>query len=331
MLKEPTIHQIEELLRAFREQGGSDAEINAIAQDIIRDYRPEVIRPIEEVFSSRNHQSIKKIVDFKNDGKKPIPQAISNIWSHWYVKYPIIFISIFMIIFATTNLPLYIEKSKKLNYKKETITTTANNTEEEKVATSASLEPGEVIPNTPTLVVPKISVTAPIIFVDSTVEANIQEGLHNGVVHYFQTAMPGKVGNVFITGHSSNYWWDKGSYNYVFANLDKLVIGDQAKIYYNGNKYLYQVTNIKVVEPTDMSVLDQTIKPTLTLMTCTPSGTSLRRLIVTFDQISPVYKSNLVKKSHTDQNKKTTITNTLPKSDSNIFIDWIVSLFNKGL
>ncbi len=319
MIKEPTIHQIEELLKAFRSQGGTDAEISALAQDIIRDFRPETIRPVHEVFPKEKHKSIEKIVEFKESPVKPIKQAASDIWDKWYVKYPIIFLATFSVIFIVVNLPLYLAKSKPVtNTKKETVSNTRS-----VVETSAPLEPGEVIAASPTLVVPKIGVTAPIVFVQSTEEAQIQEGLHQGVVHYFTTALPGKVGNTFITGHSSNYWWDKGAYNYIFANLEKLEVGDQAKIYYNGNKYLYQVNNKKVVEATDMSVLNQTIKPSLTLMTCTPPGTSWKRLIITFDQIAPVYKATLANKNPS----KSTSQTSLPKSDSNPFVDFIGRLF----
>lgn len=331
MLKEPSIHQIEQLLHSFRLQGGTDAEINAIAQDIIRDFHPELTKPIGQIFEKERHASIKKIMDFKNDGKTPMRQAIVDAWQHWYIKYPLTFLLMFGVIFGSANLPLYFVKSKPLNYNKEVVT--AKQLVKSEIAKSAPLEPGEVVPTEPTLVIPKTDITAPIVFVESTEEANIQAGLQKGVVHYFQTAEPGKVGNSFITGHSSNYWWDKGAYNYVFANLDKLAVGDQAKIYYGGNKYLYQVTNVRIVEPTDMSVLDQTIKPTLTLMTCTPPGTSWKRLIVSFDQIAPVYKPALVIKKEAENKTDVDVknsTNALPKSDSNPFFDWLFGLFSSS-
>jgi sortase A len=323
MKNEPTIHKLEELLKAFREQGGTDAEINALAQDIIRDFRPEKIKPLNEVFEHEQHSSIRKITDFKQDPQNPIHEAGHKAWHHWYVKYPVIFASLFFIIFATSNLPLYFNKLMPTkNVPKETV---ASKEIRNETAKSAPLEDGEVVPSTPTLVVPKIGVTAPILFIDTYDEATIQENLKNGVVHYFQTALPGKVGNSFITGHSSNYWWEKGSYNYIFSNLDKLAVGDQAKIYYEGNKFLYQVSSIKTVEATDLTVLNQTAKPTLTLMTCTPPGTSWKRLIVSFDQIAPEYKApTLVTKSSTQN----TTPNVLPSSDSNFFLDWISKLFN---
>jgi len=323
MLNEPTIHQLEELLKAFRNQGGTDAEISALAQDIIRDFRPEKIRPVSEVFGNEQHATIKAITDFKKDPKNPIKEAGQKTWHHWYVKYPVTFIALFFSIFIVSNFPLYWTKLQPAKTVAKEIVSSKILVKPE-MAKSAPLEPGEVVATTPTLVIPKLNVTAPIIFVNTYDETTIEANLINGVVHYYQTANPGKVGNSFITGHSSNYWWDKGAYNYIFANLEKLAVGDQAKIYYEGNKFLYQISSIKVVEPTDLSVLDQTSKPTLTLMTCTPPGTSWKRLIVSFDQIAPVYVAPTVAAKQTTT---TNVPSVLPKSDSSVFLDWIARLF----
>jgi LPXTG-site transpeptidase (sortase) family protein len=199
-----------------------------------------------------------------------------------------------------------------------------------KMADSAPLSPGEVVPATNTIVIPKIGVNAPVIFLNSRDEKTIEANLANGVVHYQGTANPGEVGNTFITGHSSNFWWIQGQYNYVFVNLDKLAVGDQTVVYYNGKKFVYQVTGTKVVLPTDTSVLAPTDTPTLTLMTCTPAGTNWKRLIVSLDQVSPTYvKPVLV-------TKQVVVTpSALPSLDSNSaggiwssIVDFVRGIFN---
>ncbi len=158
----------------------------------------------------------------------------------------------------------------------------------------------EKIPKEDRLLIPKIKVSAPIIYMDwkkntspEKIEHAIQKYLENGVGHYMDTALPGQVGNVFITGHSSNYWWAKGNYNHVFALLDKLVVGDKVIIYYKQKKYVYQVFQVDIVSPDDTSVLKQTSESILTLMTCTPPGTDWRRLIVKSKQISPPPSENV--------------------------------------
>lgn len=117
-------------------------------------------------------------------------------------------------------------------------------------------------------------------------ENKIQEALRDGVVHYPFTADPEQYGNVFITGHSSYTPWDPGRYKDIFALLHKLEVGDEYFIYSKGKKYHYQVTEVFEIQPDDISVLEQPRdKKISTLMTCTPVGTALRRLIVRADLI----------------------------------------------
>lgn len=116
-------------------------------------------------------------------------------------------------------------------------------------------------------------------------EDDIQEALHDGVVHYPGTAEPGQKGNVFITGHSSFYVWDPGRYKDVFALLHNVEIGDKITVYYKQNKYEYIVTEKKVVKPDQVDVLKQTEDKRLTLMTCTPIGTALNRLVLVAKQV----------------------------------------------
>jgi sortase A len=151
-------------------------------------------------------------------------------------------------------------------------------------ATTAS----EIIPAADTITIPKINVHAPVNYEPSIQEAAIQTALQTGVVHYGNTAIPGQPGNVAIFGHSSNDWWEPGNFKFVFVLLDKLSPGDKVSLDYGAKRYTYEVTGSKIVEPTAVDVLNPTPTPTLTLITCTPPGTSLRRLVVTAKQIDPL-------------------------------------------
>ena len=113
--------------------------------------------------------------------------------------------------------------------------------------------------------------------------------LADGVAHYKGTAIPGSPEhqNVFITGHSSNWWWDSGAYNSVFSLLDKLVAGDTIKITSADQTFVYRVREGFSIAPDQTEVLRASDTPTLTLMTCWPVGTNARRWIVIADQIDP--------------------------------------------
>lgn len=147
------------------------------------------------------------------------------------------------------------------------------------------------------LIIPRLGKNVPIVQTPDTalltqdwegLERQIQSDLQRGVVHYPGTAQPGEKGNVFLTGHSSYYPWDPGRYKSVFAVLDQLVVGDQVIVYSRGEKFVYTISSIRVVTPERTDVLSQPKDDSiLTLMTCTPIGTALNRLIITADQVSP--------------------------------------------
>jgi sortase A len=146
-------------------------------------------------------------------------------------------------------------------------------------------------PSQPTTIgIPAININAPVVTdVTDTTEWKVQLGLRRGVVHYGQTALPGQVGNMVILGHSSGQAWAPGEYKWIFTLLDKLQPGDQIQISYQGLPYVYEVTDSVVVDPDNLDVLQPTDTPTLSLITCTPVGTSKNRLVVHAKQISPVY------------------------------------------
>ncbi|MBT5516510.1 sortase, partial [Candidatus Peregrinibacteria bacterium] len=113
----------------------------------------------------------------------------------------------------------------------------------------------------------------------NALEDQIRSSLLNGLVHYPGTALPGDKGNVFITGHSSNVFWEKSDYNTVFALLPKIEEGDDIFVSYDQNDFHYRVISKKEVTPKEVGILEQGDGKIMTLMTCTPVGTVLRRLV----------------------------------------------------
>jgi sortase A len=109
--------------------------------------------------------------------------------------------------------------------------------------------------------------------------------LSKGVWHSSQGSTPDKGSNTVIAGHRFTYHgFQRGAAT--FYNLDKLKSGDQIVVFWHGVRYNYQVSRNFVVPPTQLSVEDPTIKPQLTLYTCTPLWTSTSRMIVTAELIS---------------------------------------------
>ncbi|MFH1602015.1 MAG: sortase [Candidatus Shapirobacteria bacterium] len=110
------------------------------------------------------------------------------------------------------------------------------------------------------------------------------EDLKKELVQYVNTASPGEnFGRPVIFGHSTTYM-DPDNYMAIFTDLYRLKTGpspDSIIIHYDGIRYVYQVVDIFEVVPSDLSILSQYYEgKELYLVTCTPPGTYLRRLVV---------------------------------------------------
>lgn len=144
-------------------------------------------------------------------------------------------------------------------------------------------------PNAPAhLYIPTINVSAPIVTDTKTYnQPQVQLALRRGVVQYGYSADPGQKGNIVIVGHSSGLLWAPGNYKFVFTLLNKVAKNDRIFIDFKGQRYIYRVDSTEVIAPTNISVLQPTDQPRLTLITCTPVGTSKNRLVVFARQVSP--------------------------------------------
>lgn len=124
------------------------------------------------------------------------------------------------------------------------------------------------------LAVPKLKIEGMEVFVDTN-------DLSKGLVHLPGSSLPGERGNVFISGHSalSPLFALKTA---PFAKLSDLRKGDKIVLETSSAKFVYEVAGFKIVDPTDVSVIQA---PTsrgryVSLMTCVPPGLNLKRLVV---------------------------------------------------
>lgn len=143
----------------------------------------------------------------------------------------------------------------------------------------------------PRLIIPKINVDVPVLYDVGYDHASQMAAMEKGVAHFAipgANSHPGEIGNTVLSGHSSNDLFDTGDYKFIFAQLDKLSIGDTIYANYQGKRYTYVITKKEVVKPNEVNkLIYPTDKPIMTLITCTPLGTALNRLLVTAEQINP--------------------------------------------
>ena len=131
------------------------------------------------------------------------------------------------------------------------------------------------------LVVPALKIDTPVIAdVDGADQEAYFKALENGVAHLKGSSKPSEGSNIFIFGHSSFYWYKPGEYKEIFRNLEDLQNDDEIIIRYNGQEYRYKVSSKKTVDPSQVDVIRPTTQEQVSLMTCVPPGTTLKRLIV---------------------------------------------------
>ena len=118
--------------------------------------------------------------------------------------------------------------------------------------------------------------------IDHAVVRSDHTDLKQSLIHYAGTAMPGDLGNAVIFGHSVlPQFFNPQNYLTIFSTLHTLRPGDTMEVVADGATYTYKISEMYEAMPDDLSPLAQTYNGRyLTLITCTPPGTYLRRLII---------------------------------------------------
>ena len=120
------------------------------------------------------------------------------------------------------------------------------------------------------------SIKIPAIGVDaSVIQGDGFEQLRKGVVgQHIGSANPGQKGNLVLSAHNDVY-------GEIFRHLDKLKKGDEITIFTQLRSYTYVVQGTQVVQPTTVEVMDPTIDPVVTLISCYPYLVDNKRIVVT--------------------------------------------------
>jgi LPXTG-site transpeptidase (sortase) family protein len=100
--------------------------------------------------------------------------------------------------------------------------------------------------------------------------------LDQGIWRWPNGSTPDKGGNTVLIGHRFTYTNPRG----VFYYLNKVSIGDEIGVFWNNKEYLYKVSAVTVVAPTDTTVEAASSQAELTLFTCTPLLLPKDRLVV---------------------------------------------------
>lgn len=132
------------------------------------------------------------------------------------------------------------------------------------------------------IIVPKIGINAKVVGnVDPTDPNDYARALKEGVAHASTSFFPDQNGVVYLFSHSTNYEWFVKDLNAIFYLLKNLEAGDKIVLMYKGKQYTYQLTEKRIVAPTETSYM-MPIENTrmLILQTCWPPGSTTERLLL---------------------------------------------------
>ena len=106
--------------------------------------------------------------------------------------------------------------------------------------------------------------------------------LTKSLIQYPGTSLPGRPGNPVVFGHSVlPQFFNPKNYKSIFSTLPRLKEGDDIIVRSGGVTYKYLVERMVEKGPDDLSILAQRYDDSyLTLVTCVPPGTYLKRLVV---------------------------------------------------
>lgn len=105
------------------------------------------------------------------------------------------------------------------------------------------------------------------------VQGDAWEQLKKGVGQFIGSSNPGQSGNLVLSAHNDIF-------GELFRDLDQLKAGDEILIQTAAQEFIYRVTGTRIVEPTEVSVLEPTAKPTITLISCYPYLVDNERIVV---------------------------------------------------
>lgn len=129
--------------------------------------------------------------------------------------------------------------------------------------------------------IPKLGIKAPLIIGQSQDKDILEKNLLKGAVYFPSSALPGQDGQTVILGHSAPSNWPKTNYDWIFSNISQLESGDKIIVYYNNQKYTYNVEERMILEKGEDApkLLTNNINMLL-LISCWPPGQDSQRIAV---------------------------------------------------
>lgn len=194
---------------------------------------------------------------------------------------PLVLVVTGFFLMANVTLPIFLYQLRSGRFQKPLVVPVVESREVDYTKPSSWFPSAPSLPAVPSKIT-HYNISVPKLGIENAVVQIGGEDLAKSLIQYPGTAWPGQYGNTVIFGHSVlPQFFNPKYYKTIFSTLPKLKEGDEVIVNFDGIKYRYQVVKMIETSPTDVSILEQHYDAEyLTLITCVPPGTYLRRLVI---------------------------------------------------
>ncbi|HUQ84840.1 MAG TPA: sortase [Candidatus Limnocylindrales bacterium] len=233
-----------------------------------------------QIYKKTKKKNVKKTVRFVGLGS-----SVIGILFGLYVFFPLLSWELYIKpVFASSSYASPIPKNTVItkNYLKSLVSSTGNMLNGIDYNNATNWLPPTYKDNIENQSVTVYSISIPKIDLENLMVSAANTDLTSNLVHFPGTAIPPQKGTAAIFGHSTlPQLFDRKNYKTIFANIHEVQIGDEIIAEVNKTRYKYKIFNIEITDPEDTSYLTQTYDASyIYIITCTPPGTTWKRLIV---------------------------------------------------
>jgi sortase A len=234
----------------------------------------------KKVYRKTNRKHVKRMVRFTSLGVSLVGLMIGL-----YIFFPVISWELYVKpAFASSSFASPIPKHTIItkNYLKSLLSNTASSFSGVNYNNAANWVPSSYNKSDNNSPVPSYTISIPKIGIEDATVSTVDTDLTSHLVHFPGTAIPPERGTAAIFGHSTlPHLFDRDNYKTIFANIHEVTLGDTIIASVNNTLYTYKIFSIEITDPEDSSYLTQSYDSSyLYIITCTPPGTTWKRLIV---------------------------------------------------
>lgn len=227
----------------------------------------------------------------KNINRKKIGRVLSllltliGFFAVLYIFFPLVSWQVYFAhAFAQNNIATPIPKNTIVNSAalQSLLTTSVRNLSGVDYTNAQNWFPGMDLPTDKKTTIPFYNLSIPTLHLKNAIIATSDYDLSRHLVNYPGTSIPPENGNAVIFGHSTlPQLFNPYDYKTIFANLYKLKIEDEVFVTIADVSYKYKIFSITVVDASETSFFAQQYDNSyITLITCTPPGTTWKRLVI---------------------------------------------------